>query len=87
MPAFKLRPKQNCLRKLSQITGKPWILSAAYKAISGNAYHDRYQIEQISLNAYHCKHEISGILPESASVYTHISEKALSHSYSTVGQS
>ena len=42
MPAFKLRPKLICLRRLAQITGKRWISSAVYKEISGNAYHDRY---------------------------------------------
>ena len=70
MPAFKLRPKQNCLRKLSQITGKPWISSAAYRETSGNAYHDRYQIEEISHDVYHCKYEISEILPGSVLLYT-----------------
>lgn len=70
MPAFELRPYMKCPRKLWQITGKPWISSAAYKAISGNAYHDGYQIEEICLNAYHGKYETSGILPESVSLYT-----------------
>lgn len=42
MPASKQRPKENCLRKLWRITGKPWISSAAYRVISGNAYQDRY---------------------------------------------
>ena len=59
-----------CLRKLWRIAGKPWISSAAYRAISGNACHDRYQIEEICLDAYHCKYEIGGILPESVSLYT-----------------
>ena len=55
---------------LSQITGKRQISSAAYRAISGNAHHDRYQIEEICLDAYHCQYEISEILTESVSLYT-----------------
>ena len=70
MPAFRQHPKQSCLRKLAQITKKPWISFAAYRAISRDAYHDRYQIEEIPLNAYRCKYEISGILLESVSLYT-----------------
>lgn len=58
-PAFKLRPYI-----------KPWILSAAYREISVDAYHDRYQIEEIFHDVYHCMYEISGILPESVSLYT-----------------
>lgn len=70
MPASRQRPKRNHLKILSQITGKPWIPFEAYREISADAYHDRYQIELISLNAYHCKYEISGTLPESVSLYT-----------------
>ena len=70
MPASKQRPKENCLRKLWRITGKHQISSAAYRAISGNAHHDVYQIEEISRDVYHRKYETSGILPESVSLYT-----------------
>ena len=34
------------------------------------AYHDRYQIEEISHNVYHCKYEIRKIMTESVSLYT-----------------
>ena len=70
MSASKQRQKGNYLRKPWRITGKPWISFAAYRAISGNAHHDRYQIEEISHNAYHCKYEIGRILPEPVSLYT-----------------
>lgn len=70
MPAFKLDFKRNRLRKMWQITGKRWISSAVYRGIRENAYHDRYQIEEIFHDVYHCMYEISGILPESVSLYT-----------------
>ena len=34
------------------------------------AYHDRYQIEEISHDVYHCKYEIRKIMLESVSLYT-----------------
>lgn len=70
MPAFKLDFKRNRLRKMWQITGKRWISSAVYRGTRENAYHDRYQIEEIFHDVYHCMYEISGILPESVSLYT-----------------
>ncbi len=69
MPASRQRPSQNWLRMLLRITKKRWISFAVYKEISVDVYHDRYQIEKIPLNAYHGKYGISGILPESVSLY------------------